>query len=167
MLKKLENVLTGVALVVFLLVAGVYLNGQYDAYATKRTQQEQARQREASAMKVGDVVQIPSVDLASQRHNIFVMVQKGCAHCENNADFYKKIQDRAIALMPQVDTVWLEDLGLHFKGVYRANAGRLHIAGTPTLFVTDGAGRVEYVHQGEVSEEQEQAVLARLTSLGG
>lgn len=150
MKKVLENV-TLVATIVACIVL-VILGGM----------QIMERLAKPVALKAGDKVELSGVPIGER--TLVAAVAQGCKYCEQSYPFYRVLQEKADfrLIASRGPLGFYHERGFNVSTVYLSDFKKLHITGTPTLFLLDSSGKVQKVWQGLLSSEKEKEVLAFL-----
>ena len=100
---------------------------------------------------------------------LVLAISTRCHFCTESAPFFKKIEkERAsdlklVAVLPQpVEEArkYLEGEGVQVDEVRQASLQSIGVAGTPTLLLVDGRGRISDVWRGKLQPVDEEKVIA-------
>ena len=117
---------------------------------------------------------IPDVNWKANDRTLVLALKKGCHYCEDSMPFYrqlaqlseqKALKANLVAVFPDptadVDAlVQAEHLSL--QAVPDVSLSKLKVGGTPTLILADSSGRILQDWVGELSDHEQQQLLATL-----
>ena len=118
---------------------------------------------------------LPGIEWARNKRTLVLALSTQCHYCTESAPFFQRIQREAskdvklVAVLPQPvgdSHKYLEGEGVKVDDVRQTQLGAIGVAGTPTLLLVDGAGKVENAWEGKLGPDQEAAVLAVLKKAG-
>lgn len=125
-----------------------------------------------SGPEIGAKVSLAGVEWSKSGRTLVLALSTTCHFCSESAAFYKKLVPEAIshgvpivAVLPQPTAdgrSYLDGLGLHVRDVLQSPLVAVDVAGTPTILVVDGRGRISKAWVGKLAPEREDQVLASL-----
>lgn len=129
-----------------------------------------------SGLSKGDTFpRLASVNYGDSKKTVIVVMSSRCHFCQESVPFYKHLAElrsgapgqsfQLAAVFPEsADAVrqYIERNQLNFDATAPANLRDLQIAGTPTVIVVDGSGRVLDFWVGKLTPEAEQEVITTL-----
>jgi len=100
-------------------------------------------------------------------------VSATCEYCRKSAPFYRQLSERIsssadvrlLVVSPEPEAAvenWLSSIGVVGYRLVRERVGRYGFRVTPTLVIVDQHGRITDLLIGQLSREEEEAVLSRL-----
>ena len=164
-----KEALTTAAIVAALLVLGYF-------GVRSLTRPDGAARPEQGALRgpqAGTPVALPGVDWTQGDRTLLVVLSKGCHFCSESSRFYRRLAREAgqaggvqlVAVLPQdvaTGRGYLAELGVDIPEVRSAPLNTLDVPGTPTLILTDQAGRVVDSWVGLLPPDREEEVVDRL-----
>jgi peroxiredoxin len=114
---------------------------------------------------------LPGVDWAANGETVLLALSTHCHYCTESAPFFKRLTAQAgrgaeviavLAEPPAEAERYLADQGVHVDAIRQLSLGVLGVAGTPTMMLVNGDGKVKKVWTGKVQPPDEDAVLALL-----
>ena len=122
--------------------------------------------------EVGAKVALPDTDFAANDKTLLMALKKDCRYCSESAEFYRKVTSaageknvRVIALFPHSakdGQEYLSQINVSVEDKRQADFAALHVAGTPTLILTDKTGAIQKVWMGKLPPEKEKEVIDSL-----
>jgi Rhodanese-like domain len=127
----------------------------------------------SASLKPNSVVPLPDMDWAAHRNTLVMALSVGCHWCEESGSFYRELLQAngehnfyTVAILPQpkekADAYLSQVLGIHVDEIRLGEFHKMGIAGTPTLILADGSGRIRSTWIGKLSEQKEAEVFTRL-----
>jgi hypothetical protein len=123
------------------------------------------------AVQPGETLTLPGVSW-DPRATLLLAVSTRCRFCSDSAAFYRQLLPEAarqgipvVAVSPERDERvrgFLHGLRVPITQVKQVDLRQLRIAGTPTLVLVDGSGRVLDVWRGRLTPSKETKVLDRV-----
>ena len=164
-IKSKEMLLASAVVVFFLATAGPYL------LSTLGLRLHQNRVHVGLGLPV-----VPSYRWADHPLTVLLALHVGCPYCEHSIPFYQKLirleqSQRSVghvaAFFPDPTREVIEDYGSLLRGaemVPETNFTDLRIAATPTIYLVDQNGTVRDGWIGELSTDQQDLILRKLTT---
>lgn len=123
---------------------------------------------------IGSKINLPNLELASEKQTLILALQKGCRFCSESMPFYKRIAEtvqdgntRLIAVLPgsaEESSRYLGEFGLNNIVVEQATLDSLQVSGTPTLILINNKGEITDYWVGKLPPDKEIEVLDKLKS---
>lgn len=123
----------------------------------------------------GQVLAGPSVyNWAAHAETLVLAVREGCRFCEASMPFYghlsalqraRRVHAHLLAVMPDEGGVaarYLQARGVDVQGVYNYSLSAIRVSATPTLLLVDAKGRIDKAWVGQLTDAQENDVIATL-----
>lgn len=169
-LRKSLEVATNIAvLLVAIAVLGVLALYLYNLHATPQTQLLPGLQRGAT------VPQVQGLSYRDAPRTLLIAMSTQCGYCKESVPFYHQIvkaekasgmRTRIVAIFPnsqrEVD-LYVKQNQLEMDTRAETDFRRLHIAGTPTIILLDGAGVISNFWIGRLSEDDERQLIRALS----
>ena len=134
------------------------------ATAVRYWQNSRSSRTPVRTVAPGDSLVPAKLPLNPQKRTLMFVLQVGCRFCTSSAptfrDIIQTVSKRGdvdlLAVLPQntqTSSGYLEGLGLSLP-TFRASLSDLHVRGTPTVILCDGAGKVLSVWAGALDEKR-------------
>jgi thioredoxin-related protein len=164
---KTVEVMANVAIVLVAALLAVVL---VKSYLLKPAAAPAANQPKSA---VGTKLSVSGVDWSGSKRTLVLALSNDCHYCTESAAFYQRLTREAskragarlVAVLPQEigeGRAYLKKLGVTVDEVRQASLDSIGVAGTPTLFLVDGAGNVTASWVGKLPPAKEDAVLDAL-----
>ncbi len=124
--------------------------------------------------RVGQKLSLPGGAARSFPATVVIVLSSNCQYCRASLPFYRRVLEwrlqraaavRVIAVSPDAPEVVREFLdagGVKVDEVLQATLRTLGAPGTPTIYVVDAHGLIRSEFFGQLSDEREKALLAKL-----
>lgn len=122
-------------------------------------------------IQVGDIVNVPGLDLSGNRRTYLLVLQTTCHFCTESAPFYRRLSQaiarrpdlRIVAVLPQpveASKQYLSEHGIPIQEVKQVVLSDAKLTSTPTLMIISPSGKAERVLVGQLSSSAEETILA-------
>lgn len=124
-------------------------------------------------LQLGMDFPLKGIDISKKNRTLFLVLSTNCRYCTESLSFYKDIVEKnaanpsisMIAVFPQElseSTKYLQDNGVRFDEIVKANPSEMSVNGTPTLVLTDNSGTILELWIGKLPEAKQNEVMNRL-----
>lgn len=131
--------------------------------------------RLATAGMVGQKLELPGAQLSHVGATVLIALSSRCRFCIASLPFYKELSSIAggsegrVSLLVASTTSNLEEVTALLQE-YHVQPARilpssfrsLHISGTPTVYVLDGSGTIQWAHAGRMDDARQKELVRLL-----
>jgi hypothetical protein len=152
-------------------ISTVFLTNYY------RQRQAVKLEFETGLAKGGTLPSVQGLTYADSARTLLLVMNAHCVYCAESVPFYNRIVEaqtsagspvKIVALFPNPDAevkTFVDNRSLKATVMSGANLSQLKLAGTPTVVLVDGAGRIQDFWVGKLTPESEEEVLRSVARL--
>lgn len=135
-----------------------------------------ALQLQTGLQKGETLAAVPGFNFSESDQSLLLIMSTRCVYCDESAPFYRQLAGaqlrgdrsvRLVAVLPNSEEEvrqYMQQRQLQIAAIPAVNLRTLKVAGTPTLILVDGSGRVLDFWVGKLSLDAEQQVLKIISS---